>query len=76
MSDQADNLRQLVRAQRVWRELTLQDSPTPVVRPSAPWDTLHSAEKDRREDQTGERFRGVLKFVGRVIAWVFDRRTR
>ena len=33
MSDQADNLRQLVRARRAWGELALEELPPPVTVP-------------------------------------------
>jgi ferric-dicitrate binding protein FerR (iron transport regulator) len=33
MSDQADNLRRLVQARRLWRELAREDLPTPAHRP-------------------------------------------
>ena len=75
MSDQADNLRQLVRAQRVWRELTLEDPPAPVPRHSARWDALLSGGKSER-DRPGERFGGVVIFAVRAARWVLGRTAR
>ena len=75
MSDQADNLRQLVRAKRVWRELTLEDPPAPVERHSATWDNLLSGGM-RERARPGTRAGGAVVFAVRAARWVFGRSAR
>jgi hypothetical protein len=64
MSDQANNLRQLVRAQRQWRELLGQ----PVLKPM----TQEGQAKDkevRQEDRTETSLAGLALFVTRTLGW-------
>ena len=76
MSDQADNLRQLVRAQREWRELTLEDPPAPVARQSRPVGHVALAECRRTRTGVGDRCRAVVDCHGPGRRWVFGRSAR
>ncbi len=55
MSDQADNLRQLVRAQRLWREIALAEQPVDASRTSFPNRPRHDCGigVNRRFEQRG-----------------------
>ncbi len=61
MSDQADSLRQLVRAQRQWREYALREQPVAVSRPRFP-------EPSRRD-----RGNGIGVLMARAARWAFAR---
>jgi len=63
MSDQANNLRQLVRAHRQWRELLGQ----PVLEPMAQ-KGLAKDDEGRRQDRTETSVAGFAVFVTRTLA--------
>ncbi len=73
MSDQADSLRQLVRAQRQWRELALQEQSAalasgPFAKSAMP--QLRTAGHDRPSGPG----HAVGQFVGRAVRWAVGRR--
>jgi len=70
MSDQADSLRQLVRAQRQWREFTLREQPVVVSRPRFP-----DASTLERGNDDWPRIRGIGigVFMARAARWAFAR---
>ena len=72
MSDQADNLRQLVRAQRLWRELLREDPPAPVAGPVS---GCHARPSGGMWEgaRTGDCFGGVVVFAVRALRRVFCR---
>jgi hypothetical protein len=75
MSDQADSLRQLVRARREWRELTLEELTTPVSRPRpARASFLDGGEDDEGRPPIGGNRVGVL--MVRAARWAFGRTIR
>ena len=73
MSDQADSLRQLVRAQHQWREFTPQKQPVVVSRPRFPDAFL----AERGTDTDRPRLRGIGigigVFMARAARWAFAR---
>jgi len=69
MPDQADSLRQLVRAQRQWREFTPQQQPVVVSRPRFP----DASVLERGNDNTRRRVRGIGVFMARAARWAFAR---
>jgi hypothetical protein len=71
MSDQADSLRQLVRAQRQWREFTPQKHPVVDSRPPFPDDST----RERGSDDDRPRIRGIGLgvFMARAARWAFAR---
>jgi hypothetical protein len=73
MSDQADSLRQLVRAQRLWREHTPREPPVVVSRPRFPDAFL----VERGTDTDRPRLRGIGigigVFMARAARWAFAR---
>lgn len=74
MSDQADNLRQLVRAQRQWRELALQEQSATVSRPRFP-DAFPLEQDKVTEGRPRTRGKGIGVFVARAARWAFGRAT-
>ena len=68
MCDQADSLRQLVRAQRQWREITRQEQRVVVSRPDFPDASLPPRGTDRRI-----RGHGIGVFMTRAARWAFAR---
>jgi len=71
MSDQADSLRQLVRAQRQWRELTLQKQPVVVSRPRFPDASM--LERGNDDDRPRIRGNGIGVFMARAARWACAR---
>ncbi len=71
MSDQADSLRQLVRAQRQWRELALRDEPA-MASPQRLRGTFMQA-CGNNNDRPRIRGRGVGLFLARAARWAFPR---
>ena len=69
MSDQADSLRQLVRAQRQWREHTPREPPLVVSKPRFPYAFL----RERGTDTDRPRLRGIGVFMARAARWAFAR---
>ncbi len=71
MSDQADSLRQLVRAQRQWREYTLQEQPVVVSKPRFP----DASKRERGHDEYRSRLPGcgIALFMARAARWAFAR---
>ncbi len=70
MSDQADSLRQLVRAQRQWREIALQEQTLAVSRSSlrdAP------AFDSDNQDRWSRNPRGIGSFLARAAWWALTR---
>ena len=72
MSDQADSLRQLVRAQRQWREFTLQEQPVVVSRPRFPDASMLECGNDN-DDRPPIRGNGIGVVMARVARWAFGR---
>lgn len=72
MSDQADSLRQLVRAQRQWREFTLQEQPAVVSRPRFPDASMLECGNDN-DDRPQIRGNGIGVVMARVARWAFGR---
>jgi hypothetical protein len=78
MSDQADSLRQLVRAQRQWREFTLQEQPVVVSRPRFPDASMLECGNDNDNDNDNDdrpqvRGTGISVVMARVARWAFGR---
>ncbi|MGA7498980.1 MAG: hypothetical protein WBX00_19805 [Isosphaeraceae bacterium] len=76
MSDQADSLRQLVRAQRQWREFTLREQPVVVSRPRFPEASLLECGNDNdndNDDRPQTRGNGIGVVMARVARWAFGR---
>lgn len=73
MSDQADSLRQLVRAQRQWREFTLQEQPVVVSRPRFPDASGLEYGNDNDDDRPQIRSNGIGVVMARVARWAFGR---
>ncbi len=71
MSDQADSLRQLVRAQRQWREHTPREPPVVVSRPRFPDASLVELGTDT--DRPRPRGIGIGVFMARAARWAFAR---
>jgi len=69
MSDQADSLRQLVRAQRQWREYTLREQPVVVSRPRFP--DVSMLERGNDADRPRLRGNGIAVFMARAARWAF-----
>jgi len=71
MSDQADSLRQLVRAQRQWREYALREQPVAVSRPRFP----EPSRRDRGSgaDRPRRRGNGIGVLMARAARWAFAR---
>jgi len=66
MSDQADSLRQLVRAQRQWREYILREQPVVVTSP----ENLHKRKEIRHESHDFRVSLTVsLKRIARVVRY-------
>jgi len=72
MSDQADSLRQLVRAQRQWREFTLQEQPAVVSRPRFPDASMLECGNDN-DDRPQIRGNGIGVVMARVARWALGR---
>jgi hypothetical protein len=75
MSDQADNLRQLVRARREWRESALEELPPPVNEPRS----ARSLFLIRRECEDPRRRAGAKRdglLVTLVARWALGRISR
>ena len=71
MSDQADSLRQLVRAQRQWREIDLQKQAVTVSRSSLrDGASFDCGNQDR---QSRNRRAGIGGFVARAAWWALTR---
>ena len=66
MSDQADSLRQLVRAQRQWRELTLQKQPAVVSSAEKPYKRKENRHESR-DFRVG--LTVLLKRIGRIVRY-------
>ena len=73
MSDQADSLRQLVRAQRQWREFTLREQPVVVSRPRFPDASMLECGHDNDDDRPQIRGNGIGVVMARVARWAFGR---
>ena len=71
MSDQADSLRQLVRAQRQWRELALRDQHA-MASPQRLPDAFMQA-CGNNNDQPRICGHGLGLFVARAARWAFAR---
>lgn len=71
MSDQADSLRQLVRAQCQWRELALRDRRAVVSSPRLP-DASKPTPGDH-DDRPRIRPNGIGVFMVRAARWAFAR---
>lgn len=74
MPDQADNLRQLVRAHRAWRETVLEDSPAPLAgrRWGQDWLRLADPRGDARPWGRREGW-GRARLLAIVARWVLGR---
>ncbi len=72
MSDQADSLRQLVRAQRLWREIAPREQPTRLSRTGFPVASMlkRGVENGRRLPKCGT---GVGCLVVRAARWALGR---
>ncbi len=73
MSDQADSLRQLVRAQRQWREHTPPEPPVVVSRPRFPDASLVELGTDTDQPRLRGIGIGVGVFMARAARWAFAR---
>ncbi len=71
VSDQADSLRQLVRAQRQWRELTLRDQ-RPVDSNPRSLDASQPA-RCNADDRLRIRGNGIGVFMARAAHWALAR---
>jgi hypothetical protein len=71
MSDQADSLRQLVRAQRQWREFTLREQPVVDSRPRFPDASM--PERGNDDDRPRIHGKGISVFMARAARWAFAR---
>jgi hypothetical protein len=76
MADQADNLRQLVRARREWRQLVVEERSAPVSSQRFMWARLLASAKKEKAGRPSFGAQNVSFWVAQAARWALGRVVR